>query len=166
MFKSASVKPEAKTTDAELARLQAFVLDPVGPLTNILHRLDEEDYSLDEAKSDVSEALRLLGNASSQISRTRRKKVLKSLNPDIQDLAGEEDLFKAAAPNLFGAGFEAKMKDRAESVKLLSKAKAPPPQHKKFFRGGRSTAPRRGSGHSQRGGKQWQRQEKPGSHGK
>ena len=158
IFKSSSVKSEAKSIDSELARLQAFVLDPVAPLAYALHRLEGDDYSVEEARSNVTDAIRLLGNASTQISRARRRKVLKVLNPDIQDLAGEDDLFKGAAPYLFGDGFEQKMKDRAEAMKLLSKAKAPPP--KKFFRGSRPTAPRRGGGQSQRGGRQWQKNEK------
>ena len=116
------MKSEAKTNNAELARLQAFLLDPVCPLVKMLHSLDEEGYTIEETRSDLTEALRLLGNASSQISH--------ACNPDIQDLVGEE-LFWAAAPNLFGEGFEQKMKDQAESMKLIAKAKAPPP--KKFF---------------------------------
>ena len=60
-----------------------------------------------------------------QLSRLRRKKVLKAVNPDIQDLADDEE---SVAPNLFGSQ---KMKERAESLKLLSAAKPPVP--KKFF---------------------------------
>ena len=93
---------DAKTNDSELVRLQAFVLDPVCPLVKMLHRLDDERYTVEEAWSDSSEALRLLGNASSQISCAHRKKLLMTVNLDIQDLAGEDELFKAAAPNLFG----------------------------------------------------------------
>jgi hypothetical protein len=70
-----------------------------------------------------------LGNASKQISHQR---VLKSVNPDIQDL---DAIFKEASPNLFGSGFEAKMKERAESLKPLSGSAAKPPTPKKFFRG-------------------------------
>ena len=47
--------------------------------------------------------------------------MLKVLNPDIQELAVEDNLFKSAAPYLFGDGFEQKMKDQAEAMKLLSK---------------------------------------------
>ena len=36
IFKSSSVGAEVKSADAELARLQAFVLDPVGPLIRVL----------------------------------------------------------------------------------------------------------------------------------
>ena len=102
----------------------------------------------------------VLGNASSQISRLRRKKILKAVNPSIQDLA--EDLFSGSAPNLFGSGFERKMKDRAKSMKLIASASKPPPGPKKFFRGGRPTAPQRGGGQARRGGRQqgWNKQSK------
>ena len=111
IFKSSSVKSKAKSLDSELARLQAFVLDPVTLLVNTIHRLDDENYTIEEAHSDAMDTLRLLGNASYQISRTQRKKVLKVLNPSIQELAVEDDLFKSAAMYLFGDGFEQKMKD-------------------------------------------------------
>ena len=48
---------------------------------------------------------------SAEISRTCRKKVLKALHPDIQDLAGEDELYKNAAPYLFGEGSEQKVRD-------------------------------------------------------
>ena len=124
-----------KTADAELVRLQAFVHDPVAPLLQLVHAMDDESVftlDLDGAKKAAADAVRLLGNASAQISKLRRK-VLKAVNPDIQDLA-EEDIFQTAAPQLFGRDFEAKMKDRAKSIKLLAAAK---PHHtpgkKKFF---------------------------------
>ena len=53
------------------------------------------------ARVAVSDAIKLLGNASAQISKLRRKKILKAVNPDIQGLA-EEDILQEAAPNLFG----------------------------------------------------------------
>ena len=146
-----SAKADAKSNDAELARLQAFVLDPVGPLVDLLNGLDNPEYTMEQARSATTEALRLLGNASSLISRCRRKRILRSVNPDIQDLAEEEGHFKSSAPNLFGSGFEVKMKDRAESVKILSKAAFGSSANRKFFRGGRPTAPQRGGGQSNRG---------------
>ena len=167
IFKSTSVKAEVKSADSELARLQAFVHDPVGPLTMVLHSMedpqssDEYTISVEEARDAVSGAIKLLGNASSQISRLRRKKILKAVNLSIQDLA-EEDLFSGSAPNLFGSGFERKMKDRAKSMKLIASASKPPPGPKKFFRGGRPTAPQRGGGQARRGGRQqgWNKQSK------
>ena len=133
---SSSLAAKAKAADAELARIQAFVLDPVGPLIRILKATEEDQtsedsVSLDEGKAAIADALRLLGNASAQISRLRRKKILKAVNPEIQDLA-DEDIFASAAPDLFGQGFEGKMKERAESLKLLNAASKPPPS-KKFF---------------------------------
>ena len=106
----------------------AYVLALVCLLMKILHSLDEEGYTIEEACSDLTEALHLLGNASSQISRACRRKVLRTVNPDIQVLAGEEELFRAATPKLLGNGFERKVKDWAESMKLLAKAKALSPR--------------------------------------
>ena len=100
-----------------------------------------------------------MGNASANISHLRRKKILKALIPDIQDLANEE-IFRDAAPNLFGQGFETKMKERAESVKLLSAAR-PQPSLRKVFPKGRPTAPHRGGGHGNRGRKSWPKKDKP-----
>ena len=81
--------------------------------------------TLEEARSAIMDSLRLLGNVSNQISKIWRKRVLKTVNPELQDLT-EEDLFQEAAPALFGSSFEAEMKDRAESLKLISKAANPP----------------------------------------
>ena len=50
---------------------------------------------------------------------------------DIQDLAEEDE--QGAAPLLFGEGFEKKMKDRAESLKLLHKPKPSQQAAKKQF---------------------------------
>ncbi len=136
VFKSASVKAETKTADAELAKIQAFVLDPVEPILHLLARFQEEDNELttDDAVVSLQDALRLIGNSSCQISSIRRKKVLRALNPEIQDLAAEKEHFKEDAPQLFGNGFEKVMKERAESIRILQKASktASVPQQKKF----------------------------------
>ena len=117
---------------------------------------------METAKSVLSDAIRLLGNASANILHLMRKKILKALNPDIQDLA-DEDIFRSVAPNLFSQGFELKMKERAKSVKLLSAAK-PQPSLRKIFPKGRPTAPHRGGSHGNRGGKSGRRTSlQPGS---
>ena len=157
IFKTKSVKAETKAADAELARIQAFVHDPVGPLVQLLQGLDGEDetesqITVPEAKAAVTDAIKLLGNASAQISTLRRKKILTTVNPDIQDLA-EQNIFQEAAPNLFGDDFEEKMKKRAKSLKFLKKSSETPQATSKFFRGGRPTAPQRGGGPSNRGGR-------------
>ena len=51
-----------------------------------------------------------------------------ALKPDIQDLARADELFKGEVPNLFEECFEQNLKGQAESMKVLSKAKAPPPK--------------------------------------
>ena len=84
--------------DSELAQSQAFVLDPVGPLIRVL-RATEDDLgilgiTMEETKAAVADPVKLLGNASTQISRVQRRKVLKAVNPEthVQDLA-KEDIF-------------------------------------------------------------------------
>jgi hypothetical protein len=92
------VKSDVKTADSEISRLQAFVLDPVGPLTQLLE--DPKHMENDIAGQLVTAAQRIMGNASTQISNLRRKKVLTAVNPDIQHLSEEEPLFKTAPPDL------------------------------------------------------------------
>ena len=55
-------------------------------------------------------ALTLLGNASANLSKERRKLVVKDLNKDAGSLAEEDDLFTEASPMLFGEGFEQMLK--------------------------------------------------------
>ena len=71
----------------------------------MLHDMEQEDgesLSVEQFKAALYAAIQLLGNASAQVSRLRRKKILKSINPEIQDLA--EEIFLAAAPYLFWWG--------------------------------------------------------------
>ena len=67
----------------------------------------------------------LIGNASSQISILRRKKILEEYNKDLlsfaQDRAGE---FIKAAPMLFGAQFPKDVADHLEQVAALRRAKS------------------------------------------
>ena len=86
VFKTTSEKPEAKSADAELARIQVFVHDPVGPMVQLLQKMEEETefpISLVDARVAISDAIKLLGNALAQISKLRCKKMLKAVNPDI-----------------------------------------------------------------------------------
>uniref|UniRef100_A0A1X7THR7 Uncharacterized protein n=1 Tax=Amphimedon queenslandica TaxID=400682 RepID=A0A1X7THR7_AMPQE len=131
IFNGASIHKEMKTVDAELARVQALIHDPAGPLIHLLHSFNDGEMSNDEAKLAVSNAIRLLGNVSVGMLRLRRRKILKWVNPDISDLA-EEDIFQTATTNIFSAGFEVKMKERAKSLKLLAASRTSQPQPKKF----------------------------------
>uniref|UniRef100_A0A1X7TUN6 Uncharacterized protein n=1 Tax=Amphimedon queenslandica TaxID=400682 RepID=A0A1X7TUN6_AMPQE len=154
VFKSTTVKKEAKDRDGEFACLQAFIHDPATPLLAMLKDIEQdgEELSTEQFKAALTTAIQLLGNASAQVSRLRRRKILKAINPEIQDLA-EEDIFTNAALYLFGKDYEPKMKNRAVSLKILSSSK--PPQNKQFFRSSRPTVPQRGGSLTNRGGNSW-----------
>lgn len=144
---------EARQMDKDLLQSQGYLLDVVRPLARLLEGTKSEGaMELGEANQAVSDALRLLGNANTQISRLRRKRVLKTCNPDIANLADRTDLFKESAPHLFGEGFELKMKERAEAVSVLQKSsKSYQHPQSRFFRAGR---PQRGAGQGYRGNSQ------------
>ena len=115
-----------------------FILDPVGLLIPVLKATEDDPdnpgITMEEARSATVDGIRLLENAFAQISRVCRRKILKAINPEIHNLANE-DVFSIAAPNLFGSVFEAKIKERADSMKLLY-ALRPPSIPKKFFQVG------------------------------
>ena len=87
------------------------MLDVARPLINLLEGLNIGALSSYEVKMGVTDTLQLLGNVVSQTSKIRRKRILKTWNPDIANLADKQELFQDAAPNLFGDGFELKMKE-------------------------------------------------------
>ena len=110
--------------DRKLSRLQNFVLDATGPLAAAYDELVGENEAYpdpDRIQQAIQLSLRILGNASAQISQERRTKALSRLNPDLKSLVEDED-FSNAAPNLFGAGFEKKAKERSKAVTCLRKA--------------------------------------------
>ena len=67
------MKAEAKCADAELARLQAFILDPMGSLIKLLQGLDNPHLRIEDAREAATGAVHLLGNASSQICCCHKK---------------------------------------------------------------------------------------------
>ena len=87
--------PAVRTLDQSLGRLQALMLDAVGPLTDLLERIsrsipsegqeDEEDQGLDlqVIEDSVQSALAFLGNAATQFSGYRRTKILEEYNKDL-----------------------------------------------------------------------------------
>ena len=85
----------------------------------------------------VKTALALMGNASSHLSKERRKLVVKDLNKDAASLAEEDEMFKDAAPQLFGDGFETKLKQHVDAVRCLRKASTSQGHGQQFFRGSR-----------------------------
>ncbi len=77
------------------------MLDPVGPLVQLLEQTETGTVSQEEAAATITNTIQFLGNASAQISRLRRKRVLKEFNPDIQDLADDDTNFEGSAPHRF-----------------------------------------------------------------
>ena len=67
---------KVKSTDAELARVQAHILDLVRPLTYLLSSQEDENFTAQEARCTLEDTIKLLGNGSSQVSNIRRKRIL------------------------------------------------------------------------------------------
>ena len=74
MTAGSSLRGEAKAFEQDLARVQAFVLNPIEPLVQLLEACQSGTLQQDEAISTLYSAITLLGDASSQISKLRRKK--------------------------------------------------------------------------------------------
>ena len=102
-----------------------FNLDAVVPLVFILEETQKGTLTSQSAAEAAKAALLLLGNASAQTAKERRKKVTKDLNKDLMSLAEDPEKFEDAAPLLFGASFERKMKEHLESLKCLRQSMAP-----------------------------------------
>ena len=112
----------AKTWDRTLAKHQALMLDAVGPITHILEEAAKGQLTPKTAVEAAQTALKLLGNASMQVNRKRRRCAIESLNPSLMDLADEDDLYKNSAPQLFGEGFFKKEKERDKELQCLNQA--------------------------------------------
>ena len=137
----------AKTQDNSLRDIQDKILDVLGPLcalhenfTLMQESIENEEIILDKATVDamfgcVKKAIMLVGDTSTQVSSKRREQVLTKLNPVLASL-GKED-FPDSGKQLFGDGFESRLKLRSETANTVADAKK---AGKSFFRG---TAPRR-----------------------
>ena len=83
----------------------------------------------------VCNAMRLVGNSSPLLSRQRRTTVLNKMNTKgtLASLASKE--FSNAGKNLFGEGFETRIKTWSETAKTLLKAASVGQRPKPFLRG-------------------------------
>ena len=70
----------AKDADRASARIQMLVLDAAAPLVNILELARKGTLNTKEAAESAQQALKLLGNASANISMERRRKATQHLN--------------------------------------------------------------------------------------
>ena len=115
-----------KANEKTLARLQAITFNAVGPLTDLLEKLNSDAVEIDADKVGyaVESAITLIGNVSSQISIFRREKILEEYNMDLLSFAQDrEGEFIKAAPMLFGAQFPKDAADHLEQVAALRRAK-------------------------------------------
>ena len=122
----AQCSKSTKANDKTLACLQALTLDAVGPLTDLLEKLNSDAVEIDADKVGcaVEPAITLIGNASSQISIFRREKILEEYNMDLLSFAQDrEGEFIKAALMLFGAQFPKDAADHLEQVAALRRAK-------------------------------------------
>ncbi len=94
---------EGKQVDVDLQKIQALVLDVSALLLELLAAMEpgtEDPPCL--PREAMEDAVRLLGNIVGQFSKIRRRRILKACNPDVHDLADNEELFTEASPNPFG----------------------------------------------------------------
>ena len=129
--------------DKPLKELQDNILDIFGPLSTVyenlismLHtigsdaviQLDKE--SISAFITCVKHTMLLVGDVSSRVATNRRELVLKKINPLLSSLASED--FTDANKQLFGPGFEQRLKTRSETAETIGKAAK---VGKPFFRG-------------------------------
>ena len=126
----AECQSDVKSTDTALARLQAFTLDAIGPLTDLLEKMaacgnsSEDSLDLQVVEDAVQSALVLLGNACTQLSVYHHTKILEDFNKDLISFAEEnKPELRGAALHLFGSAFTKQVADHLEQVETLRKAK-------------------------------------------
>ena len=112
----------AKDADRASACIQTLVLDATTPLINMLELARKGTLNSKEVAESAQQALRLLGNASANISMDRRRKATQHLNTELATLVDEKESFKDAAPMLFGKTFDQRAKEHIEEVRSLKKS--------------------------------------------
>ena len=74
------------------------MLDAVGPLCFILEEASKGQLPPKATVEAAQTALHLLGNASANISRERRRAAITNMNSRLVDMAEDDHLFAKAAP--------------------------------------------------------------------
>ena len=110
--------------------------DAVGPLASILEMQQAGRLTPETAAEAATQALWFIGNAHSNISAERRKRVITNFNKDLRPLVEESERFSRAAPLLFGKEFEKEAKEHIDSVRSIRKLGSAPSrgQRQQFFR--------------------------------
>ena len=116
------ISQESVKLDKSLARLQALVLDAVGPMATILEEGEKGSLNTEMAMAAARMALRFLGNASVQLSRERRKRAIAEMNNKLIELAEKDSIYEDASPMLFGDQFTKQAKEREDQLRCLDRA--------------------------------------------
>ena len=135
------------------------MLDAVGPLTDLLERIndskpadgngedDQQGVDLQLVEDAAQTTLTFLGNTATQFSAYRRTKILEEYNKDLVSFSEEvEPDLRAAAPLLFGSSFTKQASEHLSQLEALRKVKGkgkkvfsrPPLQRQAHWQGGAS----------------------------
>ena len=150
--------PGVKTVDKDNKFLQGRLLDAVGPLSQTFEHIQGllsetgpgNDVTLsytqlNELSSMTANSIRLIGNATAQMSKQRRGTILSKINSSgaLSSLASKD--FPDAGKFFFGEGFEARIKARSETANTLLQAAQVGQRLSQFFRGRTIQFRKRGS---------------------
>lgn len=115
----AALVQEAKATDKDNSFLQDELLD-IRPLCMMFEHLTAmSDSSPKRGLQVVSYSIRPVGNVSCLVSATSWSAVLNKINNHGSLVSPGKEDYPDAGRKLFGAGFEARLKARAEKAKTL-----------------------------------------------
>lgn len=78
--------------DKTLAKLQALLLDVVGPLTSIIEEAEKGELTAEKAMTAARIALRFAGNALVQMARKRRRRAIMEMNSKLTELADKDSI--------------------------------------------------------------------------
>lgn len=131
MMGSECSKP-CKSLDRSLYTLQGLLLEPIGPLSQLLEAVNDPDpqVTMDQIGEAVETAITLLANASNKLSLMRRARILEEYNKELVAFAAEKERnWTAAAPRLFGPNFLKEAADHLQHLQLVRKVKQPQQQN-------------------------------------
>ena len=113
-----------KSADLQLSRIQALLLDAVGPRGLIDGTNKGTEVTMDNVEGAVKAALTFLGNASSQCTSLRRVGILEEYNKDLISFCQEsQDLFASPSGMVFGSSFSEKASEHLKQIYTLRQAK-------------------------------------------
>ena len=129
----------AKDTNWASIGIQTLVLDVACSLINMLESARKGTLNTKETAESAQQALKLLGNASANISRERRQKATQHLNLELATLVDNEESFKDTAAMLFGETFDQRAKGHIDPIRSLKKTSSLP--RDSLFRGATPQCP-------------------------